>query len=171
MKPKDEYEQYVMLHRDFSQVYSKMHKHIMEFYPVPQKFIQEAAPEIDIYVEKFSANAVDPGCHYSFDSLLFFAKNLKAFAADTNEVFEEYKGLHGESGDYIKKVFRLKEKSGDEGAELTQLIPALNHLIGGFRRIEQKTNEAAKNLLQLQSEWRKLKANIDPEKNETAWPL
>ncbi len=174
MEPLDEYEQYIMLHRDFSKAYSQVYKHVMEFYPLPQKFIKEAKPEIDTYVEKFAVDPGDPEKHDTFDNLLYFARNFKDFAAHANEVYEEYKGLHGESGEYIKSVFRLKEKCNgpDHGdSEFAKLIPALNKLIGGFKRVEQKTNEAARNLQQLQSDWRKLKENIDPENRGTAWPL
>jgi hypothetical protein len=174
MTPVEEYEQYEILHRDFSKAYAQVYKHVMDFYPQPQKFIQEATPEIDTYVEKLSATANKQDEEGSFQALFYFAKNFKAFAAEANDVFEEYKGLQGESGSYIKSVFRLKEKNPGNysgAAEFTKLVPVLNKLIGGFRRIEQKTEENAKAFRQLQNEWRRLKANIGPEKKGTAWPL
>lgn len=173
MAPDNEYEQYVMLHRDFSKTYSQVYKHIMDFYPLPEKFIHEAAPEIETYIEKLAAGATGPDGDSSFQQLTYFARNVKAFATTANEVFEEYKGLHGESGSYIKKVFRLKElcMDDDAGDEFARLIPVLKKLIGGFKQIDEKTDQAAKNLQKLQSEWISLKANLGPNKNGTAWPL
>jgi len=174
MTPGEELAQYETLHRDFSKTYSKVYKHVMDFYPQPQKFIQEATPEIDTYVEKLSANAESPVGGGSFQALFSFARNFKAFAADADAVFEEYKELHSESGNYIKNVFRLKEKSHDAitgASDFARLIPVLNKLITGFKKIERKTDEAERNLQKLQSEWRRLKANIRPEKGGTAWPL
>ena len=174
MRPEEEYEQYEQLHRDFSKTYLKVYKHVMDFYPLPQKFIQEATPEIDSYVEKLSGRDNGPDGGRSFQALFCFAKNFQAFAADANHVFEEYQQLQSESGHYIKNVFRLKEKSTgpDSGAtEFARLIPVLTRLVGGFKRIEQKTEAADQNLQQLQNEWRRLKANSLSEKDGTAWPL
>ncbi len=173
MTPGEEYAQYESLHRDFSKTYMRVYKHVMDFYPLPQKFIQEATPEIDKYVEKLSG-AVGTTEGTSFQALFGFAKNFQAFAADANKVFEEYQGLQAESGRYIKNVFRLNERNqnpADGAPEFAKLIPVLTRLVGGFKSIEQKTNEAARNLQQLQNEWRRLKANTSNEKGGTAWPL
>ena len=174
MTSEEQYEQYMTLHRDFSQAYSKVYKHVMDFYPLPQKFIKDAAPEIDSYVEKFSAIEKAPDQRDSFEDFFYFAKNFKEFAANANGVFEEYKGLHGESGNYIKTIFKLKERhrsSHDEPEEYVRLIPVLNKLIGGFKDVKQKTDEAAKNLQQLQSEWGSLKEKMNVAKKSNAWPL
>ena len=174
MANEEEYEQYIMLHRDFRRTYSQVYKHVMDFYPEPQKFIEEAAPEIDTYVKSISNNSPHPESQGSFQTLSSFSRSVKEFAADANEVFEEYKELHSQSGLYIKDVFRLKEKGHDANAnpdEFTKLIPLLSKLISGFKRVERKTDETAKTLQQLQSDWRKLKTNISDEKKGSAWPL
>jgi len=172
MTAAEQYEQYMVLHRDFSDTYTKVYKHVMDFYPLPQKFIQVAAPEIDSYVEKFAVHQNEPDESDSFQHLFYFAKNFKDFAADANGVFEEYKGLHGESDNYIKAIFKLKEKNhtGAEVVEYVQLIPVLNKLIDGFKVVKQKTDEAAKNLQLLQTEWGSIKQKIEPV-NGTVGPL
>jgi len=174
MAPGKDFEQYEQLHRDFSKTYMKVYKHVMDFYPLPQKFIREAAPEIDNYVEKLSAGDASPEGGRSFQALFSFAKDFQAFASDANKVFEEYQELQSESGRYIKTVFKLNERhqSRNEGAtEFASLIPVLTRLVGGFQRIEKKTEEAAKNLRQLQNEWRRLKANNIEDRGGTAWPI
>jgi hypothetical protein len=172
MTPREELEQYEMLHRDFSKTYARVYKHVMDFYPQPQEFIKEATPEIDAFVEKLSAGTGKPEMGSSFEALFCFAKHFQTFAAEANDVFDEYKELHTESGTYIKNIFRLREKGPDAGtSEFARLIPVLSGLIGKIRKIEQRTDEAAKNLCQLQSEWRRIKENMDPAKKGNAWPL
>lgn len=174
MTNEEEYEQYIMLHRDFSKTYSQVYKHVMDFYPEPQKFVQETVPEIDTYVKGIAGSAHHPESQGSFQALTYFARNVKELAANANEVFEEYKALHNESGHYIKDIFRLKEKVPDietNPNEFTKLIPVLKKLISGFKRIERRTDETAKTLQQLQRDWKKLKTNISDEEKGTAWPL
>lgn len=174
MTPEGDYQQFTMLHRDFSKTYSQVYKHVMDFYPEPQKFIQEAKPEIDTYVEKISMQESHPESQHTFKAVLYFATNFKEFADTTNNVFEEYKNLHSESDHYIKDIFKLKERGQDAEThqnEFTKLIPVLNKLITGFKRIEQKTDETAKTFQQLQSEWAKLKTTLHSEGQGTAWPL
>ena len=169
MTSEEQYQQYLALHRNFSESYSQVYKHVMDFYPQPQKFIKEAAPEIDSYVERFSAYRTRVAGEESFQQFFYFAKSFKEFATETNGVFEEYQGLHGESGNYIKTIFKLKEKGyGDteDSTQYVELIPVLSKLIGGFEHVEKKTEEAAKRLQQLQSEWGNIKTKMSP----TSWP-
>jgi hypothetical protein len=156
MTPEEEYEQYMRLHRNFSETYTTVYKHVMDFYPLPQKFIQEAAPKVESYVEDFWDHKNAPPENDSFREIVFFARNFKEFAANANNVFEEYKGLHGQSGNYIKAIFRLKEKSVAGGDDYAKLIPVLNKLIDGFEEVKQKTDKAAKDLQKLQMEWSSL---------------
>jgi len=172
MTTEEKYQQYKLLHKNFSDTYAKVYKHVMDFYPQPQKFIREATPQIDSYIDKFSDYHHPPDKDDSFEDVVYFARNFKDFASNANGMFEEYKGLHTESGNYIKTIFKLKEKNADtlEGsADYIRLIPVLSKLITGFERIKQKTDEAAKNLCQLQAEWGSLKEKMNPDK-PTIWP-
>jgi hypothetical protein len=166
MSPQEQYDQYLKLHRDFSQSYAVVYKQVMDFYPLPQKFIQEATPEIDLQIEKFWECRNNPTEEESFRSFVHFAQNFREFAGTANNIFEEYKGLRGESGDYIKTVFRLKQKNptGNCAEEYVELIPVLNRLMNGFKQVKQKTEEAAKNLYKLQNEWGSLRQKINQPK-------
>ena len=161
MTPEEEYEHYMTLHRSFSEAYTTVYKHVMDFYPQPQKFIQEAAPKVDDYVEDFwdHKNALHENS--SFRTLVFFAQNFKKFAENANNVFEEYKVLHSQSGNYIKTIFRLKEKNVEDCNDYAKLIPTLNKLITGFEEVKQKTDKAAKELEKLQMEWRHLSEKMN----------
>jgi len=165
MTTEEEYEQYLVLHRNFSDTYAQVYKHVMDFYPLPQKFIKEATPELDGYIEKFWAHENSPVEGESFRNLVFFAKNFREFANNANGIFEEYQGLHGESGKYIKTIFKLKEKipaGVNASNEYTRLVPVLKKLITGFEQIKQKTEKTAKNLQLLQAEWGSLKSKMNP---------
>ena len=165
MTPEEEYDQYLHLHQNFSEEYARVYKHVMDFYPQPQKFIREASPEIDSYIEQFWQNENSSHENEAFRKLVFFANNFKSFATHANSVFEQFKGLHGESGNYIKTVFKLKEKiPPGRNPEYTRLVPVLKKLISGFEQIKQKTDETANNLRQLQTEWGSLKQKMNPDK-------
>jgi hypothetical protein len=161
MAPQEQYEQYLLLHRGFSETYSKVYKQVTDFYPLPQKFILEAAPEIDGYVEGFWEHKNDPHESDSFRDLVFFANNFQAFTLHANHVFNEYKELHSESDRYIKTIFRLKEKKLADVSDYAQLVPVLNKLITGFQQVKQKTDEAAKKLRQLQADWGSIKEKMN----------
>ena len=162
MIPEEEYEQYMKLHRRFSETYTTVYKYVMDFYPQPQKFIQEAAPKVESYVEDFWDHKNAPPENGSFRELVFFAQDFKEFAANANNVFEEYKVLHSQSGNYIKTIFRLKEKSEANCNDYAKLIPELNKLITGFDQVKQKTDMAAKELQKLQIEWGSLSGKMKP---------
>jgi hypothetical protein len=167
MTPEEQYEQYMKMHRDFSQSYAVVYKQVMDFYPLPQKFIKEAEPEIDGQIEKLWTCRNNPTAEDTFHDFIYFAKNFKDFAGMANTIFEEYTELRNESGNYIKTVFRLKEKNYEDNCvkdEYAELIPVLHKLIGGFNEVKQKTEEAARNLLKLQREWTSLKEKMDPAK-------
>jgi hypothetical protein len=170
MTPEEQYEQYMRMHRDFSQSYAMVYKQVMDFYPLPQKFISEATPEIDNQLEKLWTCRNNPTAEETFHDFIYFAKNFQEFAGTANSIFEEYTELRNKSGDYIKTVFRLKEKNLPDNIgrdEYVELIPVLNKLIGGFNQVKQKTNEIAKNLLKLQSDWLSLKQKMIPPKGST----
>jgi hypothetical protein len=153
MIPEEEYEHYIKLHRRFSETYTTVYKYVMDFYPQPQRFIQEAAPKVECYVEDFWDHKNAPPENGSFRELVFFAQDFKEFAANANNVFEEYKVLHSQSGNYIKTIFRLKEKSEVKRDDYAKLIPVLSKLITGFEEVKLKTDKAAKELQKLQTEW------------------
>ena len=165
MTPEEQYEQYMKMHRNFSQSYAIVYKQVMDFYPLPQKFIQEAAPEIDGQIEKFWESRNNPTDEESFRHFFHFAKNFKEFAGIANSIFEDYKDLRNESGNYIKTVFRLKEKNPTDHSgtdDYVELIPLLGKLMMRFQEVKQKTDEAAKRLSKLQCEWGSIKEKMNP---------
>jgi regulator of replication initiation timing len=164
MTPEEDYNQYMQLHRNFSETYTMVYRHVMDFYPLPQKFIQEAAPKVDSYVEDFWTHKNAPPENSSFRELVFFAQSFKQFATEANNVFEEYKGLHGQSNKYMKAIFSLKQNTNAGADEYAKLIPVLNKLITGFEDVKQKTEKAAKKLQKLQMEWTSLKEKMSSNK-------
>jgi hypothetical protein len=145
------YEDYRKAHRDFMKVYKVLYEEVCGFSFLPEKFIQEAEPIIDQYLEK---DASTQQLRIGLLAITDFINNFYLFMDEATEMFTEHQALAGQTMKYMEKVSFLNRKNQDRyirdcEEDYVQLIPELNSLRVALNRVKEKVEKTNESLVQL----------------------
>jgi len=156
------YEDYRKAHRDFMKVYKVLYEEVCGFSFLPERFIKEAEPIIERYLEK-DANSQE--LRIGLLAITDFINNFYLFMDEATEMFTEHQALAGQTLKYMEKVSFLNRKNQDRyikdcEEDYIQLIPDLNRLRMTLSAVKEKVEQTNESLDHLRPIWERIRDKI-----------
>lgn len=157
------YEDYRKIHYDFMKLYKQLYEDVCRFSLLPEKFIQEAEPVIDTYLNK-SANAASER-KLGLQVITDFINNFYIFMDEATEMFTEHQTLTRQTMKYMERVSFLNRKNQDRYIrecedDYLQLIPELYKLQDNLTLVRDKVDITGRNMNLLKPVWERIKNKI-----------
>ena len=155
------YEDYRKAHHEYMKVYKVLYEEVCGFSFLPEKFIQEAEPVIDRYLNKPS----DADQKIGLQVITYFISNFYACMDEATEMFTEHQALAGQTMKYMEKVSFLNRKNQDKYIrdcedDYLQLMPDLNKLRDSLVLVSEKVYKTSQTLNHLKPVWERIKDKI-----------
>ena len=162
------YEDYRKAHHDFMKSYKVLYEDVSVFSTLPERFIQEAEPVIDRYLNKVTDAAEQQ--KIGLQAITDFISNFYVFMDDATEMFTEHQALAGHAMRYLEKVSFLNRKNQDRYIrecedDYLQLMPELNDLREILYMVRDKVDTTSKDLNRLKPIWERIKDKIAAPSN------
>ena len=156
------YDDYRKAHRDFMKVYKVLYEEVCGFSFLPERFIKEAEPIIERYLEKDS-NSQE--LRIGLLAITDFINNFYLFMDEATEMFTEHQALAGQTLKYMEKVSFLNRKNQDKFVkdceeDYIQLIPDLNRLRITLAAVKEKVDQTNESLDHLRPIWERKRDRI-----------
>jgi len=156
------YEDYRKAHHEYMKVYKVLYEEVCSFSFLPEKFIQEAEPVIDQYLNKTSSSVQQ---RIGLQVITDFINNFYGFMDEATEMFTEHQALAGQTMKYMEKVSFLNRKNQDRYIrdcedDYLQLIPDLNRLKDSLTQVREKVDQTSGSLNRLKPVWERIKDKI-----------
>jgi hypothetical protein len=156
------YEDYRNAHRDFMKTYKVLYEEVSGFSLLPERFIHEAEPLIDRYLDN---NTNTQQLRIGLMAITDFINNFYVFMDEATEMFTEHQALAGQTMKYMEKVSFLNRKNQDCYIrdcedDYVQLIPELNNLRIALARVKEKVDQTNESLNHLKPIWDRIRDKI-----------
>ncbi len=157
------YEDYRKSHYDFMKAYKLLYEDVSSFSLLPERFIQQAEPIIDNYLNRPTDSGNDQ--KMGLQVITEFITNFYVFMDDATEMFTEHQALAGQTMKYIEKVSFLNRKNQDCYIrecedDYVQLMPELNRLKEILYSVRDKVDSTGNHLNRLKPVWERIKDKI-----------
>ena len=157
------YEDYRKAHHDFMKAYKGLYGDVSSFSMLPEKFIQQAEPVIDLYLSK--ATDASAQQRIGLQVISEFISNFYVFMDEATEMFTEHQALAGHTIRYLEKVSFLNRKNQDRYIrdcedDYLQLMPDLENLREILYMVRDKVDTTSRNLDRLKPVWERIKDRI-----------
>lgn len=157
------YEDYRKAHHDFMKAYKNLYEDVSSFSLLPERFIQQAEPVIDRYLNKPAPSGSEH--RIGLQVISDFINNFYVFMDDATEMFTEHQALAGHTMKYIEKVSFLNRKNQDRYIrdcedDYLQLMPELENLREILYMVRDKVDTTSRNLDRLKPVWERIKDKI-----------
>ena len=159
------YDDYRRLHYEFLHSYKTLYENVGGFVTLPEKFIKQAEPVIEKYLQK------DFQLLYSADKKLRvqvitdFINRFYEFIDEVTEMFIVHQSLSEQALEYLDRVSVLNRKSDNRvvGYEepYVKLIPELQNLLKTLRLAKEKADLTLVQLDSLKPVWEKIKGLVE----------
>ena len=156
------YEDYRKAHTDFMKLYRNLYEEVCGFALIPEKFINEAEPVIDRYLDQVEK---DDHRNIGIQVIADFINNFYVFMDETTEMFTEHQALAGQTMRYMERVAFLNRKNQkrfirDCEDDYLQLIPELTRLKETLLQVKEKVDQTTETLDSLKPVWEKIRQRI-----------
>jgi hypothetical protein len=156
------YEDYRKAHRDFMKVYKVLYEEVCGFSFLPERFIKEAEPIIERYLEK-DANSQE--LRIGLLAITDFINNFYLFMDEATEMFTEHQALAAQTLKYMEKVSFLNRKNQDRFVkdceeDYVQLMPDINRLRAALNAVKEKVDQTNESLDHLRPVWERIRDKI-----------
>jgi len=158
------YEDYRNLHHNFIKAYKGLYEEVAGFSLIPEKFVKEAEPVIQKYLDNTSAPAVGER-KIQLQAITDFISKFYEFMDNATEMFVEHQALCDQTVAYMEKVsdlnFRHKGQNlADFEDDYLQMIPYLEKLNQGLALVQKKESQVARDMAGLRPDWETIKRKI-----------
>ena len=156
------YEDYRKAHNEFMKLYRGLYNEVCGFSLIPEKFIQEAEPVIDRYLDKVAGESQRS---IGLEVIADFINNFYVFMDDATEMFTEHQALAGQTMKYMERVAFLNRKNQkryirDCEDDYLQLMPELSRLKDSLTQVKDKVDQTTETLDSLKPVWERIRHKI-----------
>jgi hypothetical protein len=156
------YEDYRKAHHEFMRAYKVLYEEVSSFSFLPERFIHEAEPVVDRYLDK---KAHGEEHRIGLQVITDFIDNFYVFMDEATEMFTEHQALAAHTIKYMEKISFLNRKNQDRYIrdcedDYVQLMPDLNRLKNSLADVKVKVDQTTASLTQLKPVWERIKDKI-----------
>lgn len=150
--------------QELEEVYRQVNSQYKELFPLPKQFIEQTAPVVDQYLQRFSKPGASDDL-FVFQALMGFLTQFDDFALMANQVFSEYDENAKICKEYLDKIAMLEQLPSEtslteSNKKLAELAPSVGDIRNRLSTLKNRSDEMVKNLERIETRWNKIKTRI-----------
>ena len=162
------YDDYRKAHHTFIRAYKNLYEEVAGFSLLPERFINEASPIIERFIEKteYAPPSIEKKIHMQV--IRDFVSRFYDFIDEATELFTEHQALADQAIAYMEKVSFINQRNtGKQPTEAEQdylvLLSDLDRLTIGLKVVREQVDITCADLENIKPVWEKIRGSIDEE--------
>lgn len=154
------YETYCLRHDVFIGEYKMLYDDVAVFSALPEKFIDEADPVIQQFIESIKDEKTRAVDQERLKAITAFIERFYVFTDNATAMFEEHQIMADQTILYLQDVIKVKKTSANFNQTFAQLIPVLEKLEMALTSLQLKVDYLKVELGMLKPVWTDVVAQL-----------
>jgi hypothetical protein len=148
------------LYKNFSEARLSISNLAVEIYPLTRQFIDTVEPELNLALEKMSANKQDPLLADTYFDVAQYMNTFDDFIVSANRLFTDMKQTIDISASVAVKI--PDALTTDAVASTSDIAPELRRLTKDMTVLLERSGELKRTISRLKSNWAKTRQKLTP---------